>query len=124
MKTTALFVLLQYVFGFAFATAGAFAFKENSNLDLLGGILFSLLVGYGSMLIGVALVAYFHLRVRHILRKYGLALAVSFLGFVLFLIFYILIENYLPIQSGLLALIFPLTGAVFGFNYVVTRYSE
>jgi len=125
MIITALFVLLQYVFGVAFVAIGLFAFEGKiSKMELLGGIFYSYLVGYISMLIGVAIVGYFHLRVKHISRRFLLALTLSFVVSLLFLVLYFFIEKHLPKLFGFLALILPLTGAVFGFNIIATKYAD
>ena len=116
MKITTLFVILQYICGFAFAASSIFLFIEISHLELNAGIFWGFLIGFTGMLTGVAMVGYFHLRVKHIRRKFGLALVLSGVGLLAFLFLYIVIEKYLPNQLGLLILFFPLTGAVFGLN--------
>lgn len=124
MRKATLFVILQFIIGFAFAATGVFFFTESSNLDLFAGILYAYLIGLFGMLLGVGLVGYFHLRLNHILERFGLALTLIFVGSLVFSVLYVLIGNYLPKQFGVLVLILPLTGAVFGFNFVATKYSE
>jgi len=120
MKFTAIFILLQYIIGFAFAIAGMFLFTEPDHWSLMTSIFYSFLVGFFCMLTGVGLVGYFHLRQKKVLHKFGRAMALSFAGLLLFLLLYIFIEKFIPKELGILTLFLPLTGAVFGFNLAAT----
>ncbi len=125
MKATLLFVALQYIIGFSFAVGGIFLFSESDNsFSLNASIFYGFLIGFICMLIGVWLVGYFHLRVKHVVRRLPAAIALSLLGLLLFLFLDIFIDNFLPSELGILILFLPLTGAVFGFNLVATRANK
>jgi hypothetical protein len=104
MKITTLFVILQYICGFAFAATSIFLFIEISHLELNAGIFLGFLIGFIGMITGVEIVGYFHLRVKHIRRKFRLTLVLSSLGLLAFLFLYIVIEKYLSNQLRLLIL--------------------
>lgn len=120
MKTTAIFVLLEFIVGFGFAIGGIHLFSEYDTYSLNTSILLTFLIAFFCILIGVGLAGYFHLRMKHVLNRFGLAMAISFVGTVLFLVLYLLLEKFLP-NFGLLILFIPLTGAVFGFNLMATK---
>ena len=120
MKFTATFVLLQYIIGFAFAIIGMFLLPEPGEWSLQTSIFYSFLVSFFCMLLGVCLVGYFHLRLKKAMNRFGKAMALSFTGLLLFLLLYIFIERFLPSEFGILTFFLPLTGAVFGFNLIVT----
>ncbi len=123
MKTTVVFVLLQFIVGFGSAIAGIFIFSEYDTFSLNDSILLTFLTAFFCMLIGVGLPGYFHLKIKHALNKFGLAMIASFAGTVLFLVIYLLIEKFLA-NFGILILFIPLTGAVFGFNLIATIASK
>jgi hypothetical protein len=120
MKFTTLFVLLQYIIGLTFALLGMFFFPDLGHWSLMASIFYSFLIGFFCMLTGVGLVGYFHLRQKRILHKFRKAMALSFVGLLLFLLFYIVIEKLIPKELGILIVFLPLTGAVFGFNLAAT----
>jgi hypothetical protein len=120
MKTTAIFVVLQFIAGIAFGIVGMLLLPEKDNWSLNTSIFYAVLFGFISMLIGVGVVGYFHLRKKGVARRFLIALMLSFAGSVLFLFPAIFIEEYLPTQFGFVAAILPLTGAVFGFNLTAT----
>ena len=121
MKTTALFVILQYLLGFCFAIAGIFLFAEYDRSSLSSSIFLGFLIGFSCMLTGVGLAGYFHLKAKHVINRFGQGMLLSFAGLLLFLILYLLIEGFLPSEFGILSLLIPLTGAVFGFNLAATK---
>ncbi len=120
MKTTATFVILQFIAGFAFGIGRMFFFPEKNDWSLNTSLFYVVLSGFICMLIGVGLVGYFHLRLKKITKRFLTALMLSFIGSVLFLFLAILIDYYSLAQVGFLILILPLTGAVFGFNLAAT----
>src|SRR5688500_1198320 len=89
MKFTAIFVLLQYIIGFAFSIARIFLFAELDQSTLMTSIFYGFVVGFISMLAGVCIVGYFHLRQKKILRRFGKAMDLSLAGLLLFLLIYI-----------------------------------
>ena len=115
MKYAMIFILLQYIIGFAFSFTGIFFLSENTY-SLMTSIFYSFLIAFICMLTGVGLVGYFYLRANHILYRFGMAITLSIAGLLSFLVLYIFIENFLPVELGILSLFLPLTGAVFGFN--------
>ena len=121
MKSTVIFIALQYIIGFAFAVGGIFLWAEKDTSSLMTSIFYGFLVGFICMLAGVGLVGYFHLRVKHILYRFGTAMALSLAGLLVFLVLYIFIESLLPKEFGIFSLFLPLTGAVFGFNLAVAK---
>lgn len=119
MRATVAFVILQFILGLGFAITGILLFGEYDSYSLGTSILLSFLMAFICMMIGVGFAGYFHLKIKHALNRFGKAMLASFAGIVLFLILYLLIENFLPSSFGILSLFIPLTGAVFGFNFVV-----
>lgn len=124
MKHTVVFVILQYIIGFAFGITGMFLLPEKDSWSLGTSILYTLLFGFACMLVGVSLVGYFHLRVKRVTHRFLIAFILSLTGAVLFGLLSVLLENYLPQEFSFLSLIFPLTGAVFGFNLIATTASR
>src|SRR5688572_4582291 len=120
MKFTTIFVLLQYIIGFAFAIAGIFLFPVPDHWSLMTSVFYSFLVGFICMLFGVCLVGYFHLRQKKVLHRFGKAMALSLAGLLLFLLLHSFIQKFLPSEFGVLTFLLPLTGAVFGFNLIAT----
>jgi hypothetical protein len=120
MKTTAIFVVLQFIAGFAFGILGMFLFPEKDTWSLNTSIFYTVLLGFTSMLMGVGFVGYFHLRIKKVSRRFLTALMLSFAGSVLFLFLAIFVEEYLPTRFGFVTAILPVTGAVFGFNLAAT----
>jgi hypothetical protein len=124
MRATVAFVILQFILGLGFAIAGIFLFTEYETYSLNTSILLSFLIGFICMLTGVGFAGYFHLKIKHASNRFGQAMLASFAGIVLFLILYLLIENFLPSSFGILCLFIPLTGAVFGFNFIVATSTD
>jgi len=120
MKTTAIFVILQYIAGFAFGIGGMFLLPEKNNWSLNSSIFYTLLWGFIAMLMGVGIVGYFHLRVKKVTNRFVIALMLSAAGSLLFLFASVFIQTYIPMDLEFLSLILPLTGAVFGFNLTAT----
>ena len=120
MKTTAIFVVLQFIAGIAFGIIGMFLLPEKDSWSLNTSIFCTVLFGFISMLIGVGVIGYFHLRIKKVAKRFPIALILSFAGSVLFLFLAVFIKQYFPTQLGFLAAILPLTGAVFGFNLTAT----
>ena len=114
MKATLFFVGLQYILGFAFAMTGVFIVGDfGAHMSLGMSIIVSFLKGYTAMLVGVWLVGYFHLRLKHAVNKLAVAMALSFLGLSLFFLIYILVSRIVEDELGILMWLLPLTGAVF-----------
>jgi hypothetical protein len=120
MKTTAIFIVLQFIAGFAFGIVGMFLLPERDNWSLNTSIFYTVLFGFISMLIGVGVVGYFHLRIKKVSKRFLIALMLSFAGSLFFLFLGVFIEEYLPTQFGFVVAILSLTGAVFGFNLAAT----
>ena len=117
MKSTILFVVLQYIIGYIFTIVGMFLFLDESN-SLSASMFYSMLGGFIGMIVGVALVGYFHLRLKHVVHKFILAMMFSVSGLLLFVLLYELTKKMLPKELDILLLFLPLSGAVFGFNFI------
>ena len=125
MKSTAIFVALEYVSGFAFGIAGIFFLStKDTSSSLISSILYVVVFGFCCMLIGVGFVGYFHLRSKQILERFGKAIMLSFVGSFAFLLLDIVVEKFIPAQLGVLTFIIPLTGAVLGFNLVFAKTTK
>lgn len=127
MKAFMIFILLEYVSGLALALAGGYIYSRFDEANLNASIFYSFIVVFFSMIVGVALIGYVHLRVKNAKQLFGKAIVFSFLGLFLFLILYIVLNavtsDVLPpyISSIVLPIILPLTGAVIGFNIIGER---
>lgn len=120
MKLTVLFVLLQFLVGYAFAIGVLFLAPAWQTSSLGLSIIYSMLSIFAAMLVGVGFVGYFHLRSKGILNKLGMAILLSAGGLFLFLLLAYLVKSFLPQQFDFLFFLFPLTGSIFGFNLVAT----
>jgi hypothetical protein len=56
-----------------------------------------------------------------ILKKFVGALGLTLVGLFLSLLLYAMVEGFLPNYLGILAIIFPLTGGVIGFNLALKK---
>ncbi len=123
-----IFIILEFVAGFIFGVLGGYAFSFFDRYDKLDtSIVLAFTSAFISLLLGVAIVGYIHLRRKGKAKYLGRSILFSLLGLVVFLILYILIVlltyPWLPyyIGSFLLPIILPLTGAVLGFNFKNVR---
>ena len=119
MRSTVIFVFLEYLIGLGFAIAGVFIFTEYDRSSLMTGIFYGFVVCFISMFVGISLVGYFHLRTKQLLNKFGRALFYTFIGIFLSVLLYVMVESFFPDFLGILAIIIPLTGGVTGFNWVL-----
>jgi hypothetical protein len=119
MRSAVIFIFLEYLIGFGFAIAGIFIFSEYDRSSLMTSIFYGFVVGFFSMFVGIALVGYFHCRMMKILKKFVGALGLTLVGLFLSLLLYAMVEGFLPDYLGILAIIFPLTGGVIGFNWAL-----
>jgi len=118
MKSSAIFIGLEYIFGLALSLLAVFYWPWGNDGDLFGEILITFLKVFIAVFVGVGLVGFFHLKTNRISHKYGKSLLFCFGGTVLFSVIFIVVSAILP---GFFALIIPLTGAVVGFNYKLTE---
>ena len=120
-----IFIILEFISGFGFAILGSYLFSFFDKADLDASVLYTFIIGYTSMIIGTALIGYFHFKSTNRLKEFGKALVGSFIGLFLFLILYIWLEladfNLFPyyINSFILPIFLPLLGAVAGFNFIM-----
>jgi len=121
MRSAVIFVFLEYLIGFGFAMAGIFIFSEYDRSSLMTSIFYGFVVSFISMFVGIGLVGYFHCRMMRILKKFVGALGLTLVGIFLCLLLYAMVEGFLPDYLGILAIIFPLTGGVMGFNLALSK---
>ena len=119
-----IFITLEFIAGFVFGVLGGYAFSffdRYNNLDTSIALAFA--CAFISLLIGVGVIGYLHLKKIGRAKYFGRSVVFSLLGLIVFVLLYILIEllayQALPyyISSFLLPILLPLTGAVLGFNY-------
>lgn len=122
-----IFVSLEILSGLGFGILGSYLFSFDDNSDIAASIFNTFVIGFISMLVGVVFIGYFHYRVTDRLNEFGNAIGWCFLGLVMFLIFYIIVNTLtfklLPhyVSSIILPLIMPVIGAVIGMNYIIVR---
>jgi len=121
MRSTVIFVFLEYLIGFGFAMAGIFIFSENDRSSLMTSVFYGFVIGFLCMFVGISLVGYFHLRTIGILNKFVKAMLLALAGLFLFSLLYVFIEQFLPDYLGILVFIIPLTGGVMGFNLALSK---
>jgi hypothetical protein len=119
-----IFIILQFIAGFAFGILGGYAFSFFNRYNDLGtSIVLALTSAFVSLLLGVTIVGFIYLKRSGRVKDLGRSMLLSLVGLLVFLIIYIgidlLASESLPyfISSILLPIILPLTGAVLGFNY-------
>src|SRR5438046_538082 len=104
MKSTAIYVLLEFICGLGFALLGTYIFSLFDNGSLMTSVFYTFVFAFVSMVFGV-----------------GLA------GLFLFIILYLLIDaltsKLIPyfLSSVVLPLLIPLSGAVIGFNFKIPK---
>lgn len=117
MPSSALFILLEYLFGISFALVAIYYIPEIKT-DLSGSIIYYFIKIFVAIFIGVAVIGYFHLRKLNLLSRYPEALLLSLAGLTMCIILYAVTSNFLPAYSDM---IIPLAGAVVGFNFSANR---
>jgi hypothetical protein len=121
------FILLEIIFGLSFGLLGVHIFSLFDNRHLETSIIHTFLIMFFSMLIGIGIVGFLHLKIMNRLKDFGKALVLCGIGLLVFLMLYILINsltfNSLPhyISSVVLPTILPTIGAVLGFNFITMK---
>ena len=121
MSSSVIFIAFECVIGLTAALLATFYIPLSDKLSMEGSIFLSFLAGFISMFIAIGIIGYFHLRAVHMLNRYSRSLLLSFAGLILFFIIYALIGIVLPDNFGILIFLLPLTGAVVGFNFRLTK---
>lgn len=118
------YIILEFLFGLSFGTMGGLLFSSFDKWsDPFYSIFFSFITVYVTILTGVGLVGYFHLKNLKRQKDFGQALSLSTLGLIGFVVLYILLNSItfrlIPhyVSSVLLPILLPLIGAVLGFNF-------
>ena|ERR1051326_4248590 len=118
------FIILEFIAGFVFGVLGGYGFsffERYNSLDT--SIVLALTSAFIALLIAVGVIGYVHLKKIGRTKYFGQSIVFSLVGLVVFVLLYILIklmaDQQLPyfIDSVLLPILLPLTGAVLGFNY-------
>jgi hypothetical protein len=119
-----IFVILEFIVGFAFGVLGGYAFsffdRYNSSDT---SIVLAFTSAFIALLIGVGIIGYIHLRKIGRAKYFRQSVIFSLVGLLVFVLLYVLIEllayQALPFYLGsfLLPILLPLTGAVLGFNF-------
>lgn len=127
-KLKRVFIILEFLAGFIFGVLGGYAFSFFDRYNSLDtSIVLAFTSAFIALLTGVGIIGFIHLKKIGRARYFAQSVAFSFLGLVVFVVWYILIElvtyQALPyyIGSFLLPIILPLTGAVLGFNFKIFR---
>ena len=123
MKLKVLFVFLEYLIGFGFAMAGVFIFSEHDRSALNTSIIYSLIVGFICMFLGIVLVGYFHLGMMGIKNRFVNSIFNTFAGLFLSFLLCFLIADFLA-YLGFLAFFIPLSGGVIGFNWTLSKEKQ
>jgi len=124
---TSRYIFLEFISGLAFGILGGLIFSLFDNWDLFASVLFTFIVIFLTIPVGVGLVGYFHLRSLGRQKDFGQAFLLSILGLIGFVLVYIVFNSFtfrlIPhyVSSVLLPILLPLTGAVIGFNYRITK---
>lgn len=119
-----IFVILEFIVGFAFGVLGGYAFSFFNRYNRLDtSIVLAFTSAFIALLIGVGMIGYIHLRKIGRAKYFRQSVIFSFFGLLVFVLLYVLIEllAYQPLPyylgSFLLPILLPLTGAVLGFNF-------
>lgn len=121
------YVLLEAISGLVFAILGGYIFSFFDKGHITASVINTFLVIFISIIIGIGIVGYFHLRSIEMLAYYGKSMVFSFIGLIVFLLIYIIIVSlsfeFLPyyISSVVMPVILPLIGAVVGFNLLTLK---
>ena len=124
MISTAIFIALEYIIGFALAIITIFLVPDRPDSSLMTEIFQSFLIAYTSMLLAVWVVGFFHFRSKRIIFRLPLAMLLSLVGLLLFLGVYLFLDKFLPFDIPFIVFFLPLTGAVIGFNLAATEKSK
>ncbi|HEV8273609.1 MAG TPA: hypothetical protein VGQ04_19985 [Chitinophagaceae bacterium] len=112
-----IYIILEFIVGLVFSLIGLFIFSEMAkSFSLSTSILYGYIVAFISGFLGVILVGYFHFKKTKKLNYFGKAIGLCFIWFFLFAGLYLITLALIPQLPGILSIIFPLAGAVFGFN--------
>jgi NhaP-type Na+/H+ or K+/H+ antiporter len=118
------FIILEFIAGFVFGVLGGYAFSFFDRYNSLDtSIVLALTSAFIALLTAVGVIGYLHLKKMGRTKYFGQSVVFSLVGLVVFVLLYILIklmaDRQLPyfIDSVLLPILLPLTGAVLGFNY-------
>jgi len=119
-----IFVILEFIVGFAFGVLGGYAFSFFDRYNSLDtSIVLAFTSAFIALLIGVGIIGYIHLRKIGRAKYFRQSVIFSLVGLLVFVLLYVLIEllayQALPFYLGsfLLPILLPLTGAVLGFNF-------
>jgi hypothetical protein len=121
------FILLEIIFGLGFALLGGYIFSKFDKADITSSVLNTFIILFISMIFGVGLIGYFHLKYFEKLSIFGKSILSSCIGLIAFIILYIVINSltfdYLPhyLSSVILPIVLPMTGAVLGFNFLIIK---
>jgi hypothetical protein len=119
-----IFVILEFIVGFAFGVLGGYAFSffnRYNGLDTSRVLAFT--SAFIAVLIGVGMIGYIHLRKIGRAKYFIQSVIFSVFGLLVFVLLYVVIEllayHALPYYLGsfLLPILLPLTGAILGFNF-------
>lgn len=122
-----IFIAFEFVFGLGFGILGGHAFSFFNQMDIAASVLGTFAIAFISMMAGVSLIGYFHYRAIDKLKDFGKSIGYCFLGLMVFLILYIVVNaltfKVLPhyISSVILPIAMPVVGAVIGLNYIIIR---
>lgn len=122
-----IFVTLEFIFGLGFGILGGYIFSFFDKADITASVFNTFVIAFISMMAGVVLIGYFHYRAIDRLNEFGKAIGCCFLGLLVFLILYVVVNaltfKVLPhyISSVILPIVMPVAGAVVGLNYIIVR---
>jgi len=87
------FIILEFIAGFIFGVLGGYAFSFFDRYNRLDtSIVLALTCAFITLLIGVGIIGYIHLKKLGRLKYFGQSIAFSLLGLVVFVLLYILIK--------------------------------
>ena len=126
-RVTVIYILLEILSCFSLGLVFVYIFPQSGKGHLGQSIINTFIIIFFGVIVGIAIVGYFHCKVIGKLNKFPKAVALSFVGLIFFLFLYIL-QNFLTfgflphyLSSVVLPVLFSIFGAVLGFNYALRK---
>lgn len=111
------FIILEFISGLGFSILAIYIYSVNSKVSLNTFVFNGLLIAYISMLLGIILIGYFHLKKLSSLKNFIAAIINCFAGFFLSVMLFIILSLIFYVSSFFVTILMPLVGAVLGFNF-------
>lgn len=118
-----LFIVLQFLSGIGFGILGAYIFFLFDNGEFFDSIFYGIVVGFGSVLLGIGLVGYFYLKQINKLGDFVISMVLSLVGLVMFFLLYMILQSLIQylisynLDTTFLSILLPIIGGLIGFNF-------